>query len=773
MSVNRQKKDRVEASITNSDYISRDLSWLNFNFRVLDQAKKESRTVLEKLKFMAITSSNLDEFFMIRVGSLYNYLDYGKKRIDYSGLRERTFKKKLYHDIQSFFQDQNRYYVEKLRPVFQKNDFDIISDISQLRKREKSKIEDYFNKTVFPMLTPMVYDNYHAFPTLMNRMLIFGVVTQTNGVTSASTKDLKKLSFIQIPQNLPRFFELEREDFNIFIPIEAIIRKYIDRLFRNIEIVSVNLFRITRNGDFTLDESEDIEANFLEELKQKIKTRKTGRVVRLELEKGYDHWMVRVLVNRWQLDDDNLFELQEGSLMDLTSLWQIVNHTYLKDKLPVERSPVNPITFNDLSTSEDIFEVLKTKDVLLHHPYNSFNPLIELIERAAEDPDVLAIKATIYRLANDSRITAALLKAAENGKHVSVLFEVKARFDEENNLSEAQKLQRAGCYVIYGISNLKTHTKLLLIVRKEGKNVTRYVHISSGNYNEQTARIYTDLGLLTTNEGYAHDVSEFFNAITGPSQPEEYKFLITAPRNMRQQLIQLIKAEAKNARKGLPSGIVIKINSLEDKETIDELYKASQAGVPIKLIVRGICCLRPGRAGLSENITVRSIVGDYLEHSRMFYFHNSGNHKIYGGSADIMVRSLERRLESLFLIVDETIKKQVITILKYNLKDNMNAYIMQEDGTYLIPPSENELPFNIHKEFYNITLQEVLVAEPFDFTSSATITKDKINVPEADVEDKKEVKLEEKTENKIEEKTDSQEKEEVEVSVKFESEKSE
>lgn len=730
-----EKADRVQISIDASDYISRDLSWLKFNDRVLDQAKHEHRTLLEKLKFMAITSSNLDEFFMVRVGSLYNYLDYGKKRIDYSGLRERPFKKKLYQEIQSFFRKQNHYYEQSLVPQFSRNDFDIVTDLSKLRKREQSKIEDYFTKTIFPMLTPMVYDSYHVFPTLMNRILIFGVVTSSASTNNGGQKDAhKKLSFVQIPQNLPRFFELDRDDFIIFVPIETIIRHYINRLFRNVRIISVNLFRITRNGDFTLDESEDIEANFLEELKQKIKTRKTGRVVRIEAEKGYDQWMLRLLMNRWGIEKENIFIVHKGGLMDLTSLWQIVNHYDLRHKLPPEQTPVYPITYPQTG-SDDIFEVLKNRDILLHTPYNSFSPLLELIEKAAEDPDVLSIKLTIYRLANDSRVTAALLKAAENGKHISVLFEVKARFDEENNLREAQKLQKAGCFVIYGIGNLKTHTKLLLIVRKEKKNVTRYVHLSSGNYNEQTARIYTDLGLLTTNEGYAHDISEFFNAITGHSQPEEYEYLITAPRNMRQRLIDLIRNEAENARKGLPSGIVIKINSLEDKETIDEMYKASQAGVPIKLIVRGICCLRPGRAGLSDNITVRSIVGDYLEHSRMFYFHNNGDPKVYGGSADIMVRSFERRMESLFLIVDDTIKKQVINMLIYNLRDNVNTYVMQEDGEYVKTPLNDEKPFNIHKEFYNVTLEEVNKVEVFDFSDPETLAKDKISPQKTGVEE--------------------------------------
>ncbi|MFP4091067.1 MAG: polyphosphate kinase 1 [Cyclobacteriaceae bacterium] len=695
-------KDKVQSSIATSNYISRDLSWIRFNYRVLDQAKKNSRNVLEKLKFLAITSSNLDEFFMIRVGSLYNYIDYGKERIDYSGLREKPFRKKLLQETQTFFKEQNDHYLSNLVPAFAKYHFRIINSLEQLTPSERKKITDYFDRTIYPMLTPMVYDSYHAFPTLMNKLLIFGVVTRN----PQDKKDHKKLSFVQIPQNLPRFYEIDREDELLFVPIEEIIRAYMSLLFRNIDILSVNLFRITRNSDFTLDESDDIEANFVEELRRKLKTRKTGRVVRVEVEEGYSHWMMRLLVNRWNIDKDNIFEVPDGGLIDYTCLFEVISNGEFKNKLPKPHPPVPPITFPETGT-DDILEVLKDRDILLHHPYNDIDPLLELIEKSAEDPSVLAIKLTIYRLAKDSRITTALLKAAENGKHVSVLFELKARFDEENNMREAQKLHKAGCFVIYCISNFKTHTKLLLIVRREGKSVTRYVHMSSGNYNEQTAKLYTDLGLLSTNEVYAHDVSEFFNVITGHSQPSEYQYLLTAPKDMRQQLIRLIRQEAENAKNKLPSGIMIKINSLEDREVIDELYKASQAGVAIRLVVRGICCLRPGRKGLSENIMVRSIVGDYLEHSRIFYFHNNGDPKVYGGSADIMVRSFDRRLESLFLFVDPKVKKQAINILAYNLKDNVNAYDMQENGDYVTVDRGKKAPFNIHKEFYKVTMDEV------------------------------------------------------------------
>jgi len=695
-------KDKVQSSIATSNFISRDLSWMKFNYRVLDQSKKSNRNVFEKLKFLAITSSNLDEFFMIRVGSLYNYLDYAKERIDYSGLREKPFRKKLLKEAHDFFKEQNDHYLKNLLPNFEKQHFRIVKNLEELEGNEKKKIADYFNRTIYPMLTPMVYDSYHAFPTLMNKLLIFGVVTRN----PQDKKDQKKLSFVQIPQNLPRFYEVDREDELLFIPIEETIRAHMDLLFRNIDIVSVNLFRITRNGDFTLDESDDIEANFVEEVRRKLKTRKTGRVVRVEAEHGYSHWMMRLLVNRWNIDKDNIFEVPQDCLLDYNSLFELIGNSEFKNKMPRQHLPVPPITLPETG-SEDIFEALKQHDVLLHHPYNDIEPLLDLIEKSAEDPNVLAIKLTIYRLAKDSRITNALLKAAENGKHVSVLFELKARFDEENNMREAQKLHKAGCFVIYGINNFKTHTKLLLIVRRDGKSVTRYVHMSSGNYNEKTAKLYTDLGLLSTNEVYAHDVSEFFNVITGHSLPTNYQYLLTAPKDMRQQLMEMIRKEAENAKNGLPCGIFIKINSLEDREVIDELYKASQAGVTVKLIVRGICCLRPGRPGLSENIIVRSIVGDYLEHSRIYYFHNNGDPKLWGGSADVMVRSFDRRLESLFLFVDPRVKKQAINILAYNLKDNVNAYDMQEDGSYVIVDRGKQPAFNIHKEFYKVNMDEV------------------------------------------------------------------
>ncbi len=694
--------------IFESNYISRDLSWLQFNYRVLDQAKHIDRSIFDRIKFLCITASNLDEFCTIRLGSLYNYLDYGKERFDYSGLREAPFRDYLLSQIQELVHEQHDYYLKKLKPLFEKNNFSIC-DYKSLSPADAEKVDGYFKRVIYPMLTPMVFDNYHTFPTLKNNRLLFGVVTKAPNENINN----RKASFIQVPSNIPRFYEILGIDGVInFVPIEEIIKHNIYQLFRNIEIASVNLFRINRNGDFTLEESEDIESNFLEELKRKLQTRRTGRVVRLEVQGEPDEWMIRQLKIQWDLDDQNIIHVPESSLVDITGLTQIINHGEFKSKRSQLRPPVKPLTFPEQGT-RDLFEVLKERDILLHHPYNSMEPVLELLEKAADDPFVLSIKITIYRVAKESRVTAALLKAAEAGKHVSVLFEVKARFDEENNLREAQRLQKAGCFVIYGVNSLKTHTKLLLIVRNEPDKVYRYVHLSSGNYNETTSRLYTDIGLLSTNETYANDVSEFFNVITGHSQPTAYQNLITSPRDMRIQLCNLVQREAENARNGIPSGIVIKLNSIQDKELIDNLYLASQAGVKIKLIVRGMCCVRPGRTGLSENIEVISIVGEYLEHSRVYYFHNAGNPKVYIGSADAMVRSFDRRIESLFLLEAEMLKKQTMNILRYNLRDNVNAYSMKEDGSYVIKELNGEPPFNIQKEFYSITPEKVVDVKLF------------------------------------------------------------
>lgn len=686
--------------INQSNLISRDLSWLNFNYRVLDQVKDKNRGVLDKLKFLSIVSSNFDEFFEIRVGSLYNYIDNNKKRVDYSGMREEPFREFLLEQCSKFFNDFNTYFSDTI--ITELNEKKIfIGNLDNLDEEGQKRAKKYFKKTIFPMLTPMVFDNLHSFPILMNKVLIFGVVTKTK---DSSKK--KKISFIQIPVNLPRFFEYKIDDNIFFIPIEKIISKYIDKFFRSVLIESVSLFRIIRNGDFTLEESEDIETNFLEELKQKLKDRKFSRVVRIEISKSFDDYLLKSLKERFKVDDLNIMRLKSNTILDYTSLNQIIDYNEFSELLPNYPSPIKSIDM-EADNEKSIFEILSDRDVFLHHPYNSFDPVIKLLNEAAEDPNVLSIKITLYRTAKNSGVIDALLKAAEKGKHVSVLFEVKARFDEENNLRNGYKLEKAGCYVIYGIGSLKTHTKLLLIVRREGKKVKNYAHMGTGNYNETTSRLYTDLSLMTSNQKYTKDALEFFNVITGHSVPDDYENLITAPIYMRDKIISLIQGEIDTSLSGGEGKICIKINSLQDKDVINKLYEASNSGVKVCLIVRGICCLRPGREGLSENIKVLSIVGDYLEHSRLYYFHNGGNPIIYSGSADVMIRSFKRRIESLFKINEEFIKKEAITILNYNLRDNCNSYELNEDGSYSKREKGKNKEFNLFKEFYLLDRNKV------------------------------------------------------------------
>ena len=687
-------------NINKSSLISRDLSWLNFNYRVLDQVKNDNRNLLDRLKFLSIVSSNFDEFFEVRVGSLYNYIDSKKDRIDYSGMREKPFREYLLEKSKVFFDDFNNFFVSSIIPLMEKEKI-FIGDLDLLDNDGRKKAKKYFKKTIFPMITPMVFDSLHSFPILMNKVLIFGVVTKSKKKSSKN-----KISFIQIPQNIPRFFEYKINRKVYFIPIENIIRKYIKSFFKGILIESLSLFRILRNGDYTLEESEDIESNFLEELKQKLKDRKFSRVVRLDVSNDYDKNVIKELQKIFKIDEFNLMELSKKSFIDLSSVSQVLNYDEFSELLPKYPSQIRPFDLKGLG-EKSIFKILSDKDIFLHHPYNSFDPVINLLKEAAEDPGVLSIKITLYRTAKNSRVIDELLKAAENGKHVSVLFEVKARFDEENNFKNGYKLEKAGCYVIYGIGALKTHTKLLLIVRKEGKKVKNYAHMGTGNYNETTSKLYTDVGLMTSNKSYTKDALKFFNVITGHSIPDDYENLLTAPNYMRNKIISFIEKEIKNVKNGGEGKICIKINSLQDKTVINKLYDASNAGVKICLVVRGICCLRPDRKNLSENIKVISIVGDYLEHSRLYYFHNNNDPLIFSGSADIMIRSYKRRIESLFKINDELIKKQVITILNYNLRDNMNSYVLQEDGSYKKKEFNKNNKFNIFEEFYSLNSKKI------------------------------------------------------------------
>jgi polyphosphate kinase len=701
-------------TIAKSKFISRDLSWLKFDERVLDQARDSSKSLFDRLKFLAITASNLDEFFTIRMGSLYNYIDLGKERTDYCGLREVPFKQAIINDAQEFTQEKHRLFMEEILPLFPENGL-LLACLDDLEVEEKEEVATYFQRTIYPMLTPMVFDHTHTFPSLLAKTLIFGVVTVgLSDKKKTRNEKEQKISFVQIPLNLKRFYVIEREDKVLFIPIEEIIRHHLQVLYRNVEIESTTLFRITRNGDFDLVEHEDSDTDFVDEVKKKIKDRRLGRVTRVEVEKFHSDFLLTEMLKRWNLDRSDIFV--KNSILDFTAFWQILKHPEFTSQLAVHPAVVPALGLKSV-VIDDIFDTIKRGDILLHHPYNNFEPVIQLLEQAADDPKVLAIKITLYRISKNSRISSALLRAAEQGKHVSVLFEVKARFDEENNIKEATKLQKAGCFVIYGIPGLKTHTKLLQVIRNEGNHVVSYAHLSSGNYNEDTAKLYTDIGLLTTDTRITQDISEFFNVITGHSMPTHYEHLITAPRDMRNRLIEMIENEVKNHQQGLPAGICWKINSLQDLKTMEALYKASQAGLPVLLIVRGICCIRPQRKGLSENIFIKSIVGEYLEHTRLYYFHHAGDPKIYGGSADVMVRSFDRRIESLFELVNTRAKNLAITILDWNLRDTKNSYEMQEDGTYW--KIESEDPFDIHTKFYEIKDEDLVAELAFDkFTIS-------------------------------------------------------
>ena len=692
-------------------FISRDLSWLKFDERVLDQARDKSKSLFDRLKFLAITASNLDEFFTIRIGSLYNYIDFGKERTDYSGLREVPFKQMLISSAQEFSQEKHRLFVNEILPLFPENGL-LLATYADLTTAEQTEVETYFNRTIYPMLTPMVFDHTHTFPSLLAKTLIFGVVTiggPEKKVSKGKSERDRKISFVQIPLNLARFYVIEREDKIVFLPIEELIRQQLQVLYRNVEIESTTLFRITRNGYFDLVEHEDTETDFVDEIKKKIKDRRLGRVTRVEVEQEHSEFLLGEMLKRWSLEKSDIFV--KTAILDFTSFWQILKHSEFKGQMAGNPPVVPPLGLKSIQIG-DIFDTMKRGDILLHHPYNNFEPVIQLLEQAADDPHVLAIKITLYRISKNSRIASALLRAAEQGKHVSVLFEVKARFDEENNIREATRLQKAGCFVIYGIPGLKTHTKLLQVIRNEGTHVMSYAHLSSGNYNEDTAKLYTDLGLLTTDIRITQDIAEFFNVITGHSMPTHYEHLITAPRDMRNRLIEMIEHEVDNHKAGLPAGICWKINSLQDTLTMEALYKASKAGVPILLIVRGICCLRPQRPGLSENIYIKSIVGNYLEHTRIFYFHNNEDPKVYGGSADVMVRSFDRRIESLFELVNSRAKNLAITILNWNLRDTVNSYEMQEDGNYW--KVESDEPFDIHQEFYHLKEDDLVDLVPFE-----------------------------------------------------------
>lgn len=650
-------------------YNNRELSWLDFNYRVLDEAFRKDNPIFERVKFLSIAASNLDEFFMVRVAGIMEQINLGYKKKDPAGLTPKQQLFKINEKTRNFLNKMYQCLKKSIKPaLIQKNIYFL--EIKDLNSAQKKYIDDYFNKIIFPVLTPLAVDQSRPFPLLFNKSLNLAVRLLKNGKTN--------FALVQVPSILPRFLELPSDDDEkkFFILIEEIIIKKLPQLFELHKIKACCQFRITRNSDLEIDEEA---ADLLVEVQRSIKKRRRGEPVRLELLKGCDKKTREFLVEMLSMKEEDIYEL--SGPIDLTFLMKFSQLSGF-DKLrfaPIV--PVDPPA--DFWGRDSIFDAIKQRDRLVHHPYESFNAVIRFMNQAAEDPDVLAIKQTLYRVSGNSPIIDALIKAAENGKQVTVLVELKARFDEENNVNWAKKLEHAGCHVIYGLYGLKTHCKILLAVRKESDGIKRYVHMSTGNYNDTTAKFYTDIGFFTCRESFGADASSLFNTLTGYSRPPEYSKLIVAPNRMRPFFEKMIENEVKNAKKGLPSGITIKINSLVDEEMIRLFYRASQEGVKISLIIRGICCLIPGIKGISENISVRSIVGQFLEHSRIYKFCCAGNPQIFVGSADLMPRNLDKRVELIFPIDDEHLQFRIDEILNTMLNDTTNAKIQNFDTEYV------------------------------------------------------------------------------------------
>ena len=652
------------------NYYNRELSWLQFNYRILGEAKDKSLPLFERIKFLSITASNLDEFFMIRVASLFDLVHAGVKKKDIAGLTPEEQLEKIIPETKNMMNAQYSTLNRALLPLMEENGVKLIKKYTDLSEKQAKYVDKYFDKDVYPVLTPMAVDSSRPFPLISNKTLNIGALIRDK------KKDVIDIATVQVPSVLPRIVELPSESgAREIILLEEIIEKNLSRLFLNYEIVCAHPYRIMRNADLAIDEDEA--ADLLKEIEKQIKKRAWGEVIKLEIEADMDKRLLKELKKQLQVSDRVVYSI--NGPLDLTFLMKVsgmegLDHLRKKKFIP---QPVKAI-----NNEENIFEQIKRKDVLLHHPYDEFAPVIEFIRQAAADPDVLAIKQTLYRVSGNSPIVAALAKAAENGKQVTVLVELKARFDEENNIIWAKMLEKAGCHVIYGLVGLKTHSKIALVVRREEEGIKRYVHLGTGNYNDVTAKLYTDMGILTASDAIGEDATAVFNMLSGYSEPPSWNKLLVAPIWMKDRFVSLINREAENAKMGKEARIVAKMNSLCDPVIIKTLYEASAAGVKIELIVRGICCLKAGIKGLSENITVRSIVGNFLEHSRIFYFYNSGFEDVYMGSADWMPRNLDKRVEITFPVEDEDLKREIIEILNIQLADTLKAHFLMPDGSY-------------------------------------------------------------------------------------------
>ncbi len=658
---------------------NRECSWLEFNRRVLDEATDDSLPVLERLKFLSIFSTNLDEFFMIRVSGLKEQIAEGVGDLSADGMTASEQLEEIYKRLRPMRKKQAAYLRESVFPALQSAGITIESYAS-LNTKEKKLLDKYFHNNLFPILTPQSVDSSHPFPYVSNLSVNLGLFIEPNrAVTQPNLKHLfrqKRFARIKLPPSVPRLIPINEKN-GRYALLEEVIAANVYELFPNMKTSEAFLFRVTRDADIELREDEA--GDLMRTLERELQRRRDRFAVRLEIASDMPEKMVKLLAAGTGLADEDIDRIE--GFVDIPDLMQL----YGLDRPRLKEKPIATVLPISLQKKESIFDVIKRHDVLLHHPYNSFSSVSDFIAEAADDPNVQAIKICLYRTGKDSPIVASLVRASRLGKQVTALVELKARFDEENNIEWARRLENEGVHVVYGISTLKTHSKVLLVVRREKDKLNRYVHLATGNYNGVTSRIYTDLGLLTADEEIGEDASSLFNFLTGYSQQDKYKRLIVAPLNLRERLLALIRREKKHKEAGKEARITIKANSITDVELIDALYEASQSGVEIDLIIRGICALRPGIKGLSDNIRVRSVIGRFLEHSRIFYFANGGGEteEIYIGSADLMHRSFDRRVEVVTPILDPDIKKYLKErVLAIYLKDEINARILQSDGSY-------------------------------------------------------------------------------------------
>ncbi len=687
--MNGRESEKKKAADYNN-YMNRELSWILFNKRVLSEARDKQNPLFERLKFLSITASNLDEFFMVRVASLKDMVNAGYAKPDLAGMAPAEQLQRLNEATHELVNLQYSTYKRSLVPLLLQSGLRIIEHHEDMTVKEAEYADKYFMENVYPVLTPMAVDSSRPFPLIRNKSLNLGAL-----VRKKDGEDELEFATVQVPSVLPRIVPLKVEDEKekTVILLEEIIERNIERLFLNYNIVCVYPFRIMRNADLSIeeDEAEDL----LKEIEKQLKKRQWGQAIRLEVESGIDKRLLRLIGNELSIMEEDIYQI-DGPL-DLTFLMKMYGlegFDHLKESGYEKPQPVP-----ELPAECDIFEKIREGDILLHHPYQTFAPVVDFIRQAARDPEVLAIKQTLYRVSGNSPIIAALAQAAENGKQVSVLVELKARFDEENNIVWAKMLEKAGCHVIYGLVGLKTHSKITLVVRQEEDGIQRYVHLGTGNYNDATAKLYTDIGMFTCSEEIGQDATAVFNMLSGYSEPRTWKKLSLAPLWLKDRFLYLISREAKYAREGRPARIIAKMNSLCDKDIIEALYEANAAGVHIELIIRGICSLKVGIPGVSDHISVRSIIGNFLEHSRIFYFENGGNKEIYCGSADWMPRNLERRVEILFPVERHELKEKLMHILEGELMDTVKAHILQPDGSYEKVDKRGKAIYNSQKEF--------------------------------------------------------------------------